>query len=234
MDAGPLGPDAVPGHGHADTLSFELHAHGAPRLVDPGVVTYRAGPWRDRLRSAAAHNTVVVDGEDPCVFWGPFRVAFLPRARLLQATDQVFEGEHDGYRRLPHPVHHRRRLVRHGDGRFTVHDHLDGEGEHRFELGFQASPGAHLEADPDNPLAATLHWSDGVTLHLRRTQGPPATAHRDDGAVSGGWNHPLGAPRWRLRWRSEVPFESVVELEWISRPHPVTGFVCSVPGAPRS
>ena len=60
----------------------------------------------------AVHNTVTIDNTDPCVFWGPFRVAYPPRARLLEWSENHVMGEHEGYRRLKKPVLHRRKIER--------------------------------------------------------------------------------------------------------------------------
>lgn len=128
-DVGPIGPDYLPGHAHADTLSFELSLHGQRLLVNGGTSTYEAGTERQRQRGTAAHNTVQVDGADSSEVWAGFRVA--RRARPLglsieRTEDGVrLECAHDGYRRLPGRVLHRRvwQLGRQG---LTVVDTLDG------------------------------------------------------------------------------------------------------------
>ena len=53
-DVGPVGPDYQPGHGHADTLSFELSLGPDRLIVDSGTSTYDLGPERLRQRSTAA------------------------------------------------------------------------------------------------------------------------------------------------------------------------------------
>ncbi len=113
LDLAPVGPDYLPGHAHADTLSFELSVFGQRLLVNSGTSCYGAGPERQRQRGTAAHNTVVVAGENSSEIWGGFRVARRARLRLVQvelsASPLVVEGAHDGYRRLPgKPIHHRR------------------------------------------------------------------------------------------------------------------------------
>lgn len=74
FDAGPIGPDHLAGHGHSDTLGYELSHHGARALVDSGVATYDVGEERDYFRSARAHNVVTVDLEGPDELWAAFRV----------------------------------------------------------------------------------------------------------------------------------------------------------------
>ena len=208
FDAGAMGPDKVLGHGHADTLGFELHTQGGPRLVDPGVITYESGPWRERLRSTAAHNTVRIDDQDQCEFWGPFRVAFPPTGRLLQADDRVLEGEHDGYRRLADGVVHRRRIERVTPRRFEIHDHFTGRGNHRFGLGLQWAPGAQPSLEEQGVV---VRWDDGCGIRLTTEAPEDARASLEDGAVAGGWNQPISAPRWVLTWRARVP----CSIRWV-------------------
>jgi hypothetical protein len=57
--AGPAGAS----HVHEDVLSLDLTALGEPRLVDPGITTYAPDRLTDHYRSAAAHNTILVNGK---------------------------------------------------------------------------------------------------------------------------------------------------------------------------
>ena len=64
LDAGEIGFQGDSGHGHNDTLSFELYAPGGAFIVDSGTYLYTSDPAAHRaFASTAAHNTVVVDGE---------------------------------------------------------------------------------------------------------------------------------------------------------------------------
>jgi hypothetical protein len=74
FEHGIIGPEHQPGHGHADTLSFELVWDGAPVVTDTGVTTYATGDARTFERSAAAHATVNVDGQGADETWASFRV----------------------------------------------------------------------------------------------------------------------------------------------------------------
>lgn len=112
-DVAPIGPDYLPGHAHADTLSFELSVHGRRVLVNSGTSTYAADAERLRQRGTVAHNTVVVDEVDSSEVWSSFRVA--RRARPIDVewghdADGTLwlRAGHDGYRRLPGRVVHRR------------------------------------------------------------------------------------------------------------------------------
>lgn len=87
MDAGEIAPSYMPGHGHCDALSFELSWCGKPLLVNSGTGQYQ-GELRPYFRSTAAHNTVVIDGEEQSECWGEHRVA----RRISQVSGQA-EGD---------------------------------------------------------------------------------------------------------------------------------------------
>jgi len=72
-----------PGHLHADMGSFELEVDGTPLFIDSGtyLYTYDRG-LRDHFRSAAAHNTVVVDDVDPARPARSFDWEEVPRGTL--------------------------------------------------------------------------------------------------------------------------------------------------------
>ena len=112
LDVAPIGPDYLPGHAHADTLSFELSLFGQRVLVNSGTSQYGVGDERLRQRRTAAHNTLTVDGFDSSEVWSSFRVARRAKPFDLSFTEvdrtNIVSCAHDGYRRLPgRPVHHR-------------------------------------------------------------------------------------------------------------------------------
>ncbi len=129
LDAGPIGPDYLPGHAHADTLSFELSLFGRRVIVNSGTSCYGTSPERQRQRGTAAHNTVVVDDQDSSEVWGGFRVARRARPLNLRwgetADGGWVECAHDGYQRLPGRVTHGRRWVLNPTS-LRLEDRLDG------------------------------------------------------------------------------------------------------------
>ena len=168
LDVGAIGPDYLPGHAHADTLSFELSLFGRRVLVDSGTSQYGAGSERLRQRGTAAHNTLTVDGQDSSEVWGGFRVA--RRARIVDARVEsvggaadgarlLVHGAHDGYRRL-HPACVHRRTWRFGEGWLEVEDRLDGPG--RAACHWHWAPGIEISAI--NPSTVRVDDRHAVTI----------------------------------------------------------------------
>ena len=113
IDCGPLGPDGLMAHAHADILSFVWSPFGERMILDAGVYEYRAGERRAYARATKAHNTLTLDDLDQCEFIGPFRVGRRSHGRCIRFEQRedgfVLEGEHNGYAHLPgHPIHRRR------------------------------------------------------------------------------------------------------------------------------
>jgi len=111
-DLAEIGAQYIPGHGHADCLSFELSIDDFRVMVNGGTSIYGAGKDRQWERSTASHNTVIVDGKNSSEIWSGFRVArrALPSIKVLTDTleETQISASHNGYARLKYkPVHHR-------------------------------------------------------------------------------------------------------------------------------
>lgn len=111
-DMAPVGPDYLPGHAHADTLSFELSLYGQRVIVNSGTSVYGLDAERLRQRGTPAHSTVTVAATNSSDVWSGFRVGL--RARPLGASVRregglfIAECSHDGYRTLRgKPTHQR-------------------------------------------------------------------------------------------------------------------------------
>lgn len=104
LDVAKIGPDYMPGHAHADTLSFELSLFGERVFVNSGTSCYGIGDERSRQRGTAAHNTVEINGQNSSEVWGGFRVArrAYPVVEIVEFKDAVIRvgAKHDGYQRL--------------------------------------------------------------------------------------------------------------------------------------
>ena len=104
-DFGRIGPDYLPGHAHADTLSFELSTAGQRVFVNSGTSEYGTGPERQRQRGTAAHNAVTIADENSSEVWAGFRVGRRARPQKViveQRGSMLYaQASHDGYRHLP-------------------------------------------------------------------------------------------------------------------------------------
>jgi hypothetical protein len=176
FDCGEIGFGSLAAHGHADALSLCLRVGGEDVLVDPGTYDYFTYPvLRAHFRSTRAHNTLEVDGLDQSTMRGPFLWGQRAQARCLEwDTDGPVvrvRGEHDGYRRLPRPVWHRRCVsLAVGEGVVVVEDEVSGAGRHAVAVRWHlaeacrvltldgarwriAFPGGYIEIEVDERLA---------------------------------------------------------------------------------
>jgi uncharacterized heparinase superfamily protein len=119
FDAGKVGPDANPGHAHADTLCFEMSVGNQRLVVNGGTFGYQHKN-RNVYRSTAAHSAPAVLGHNLAEVWSNFRVGRRPTnvqlmVKNLNSGDAVAEGWHNGYRHIGVPEV-RRKLVLAADG----------------------------------------------------------------------------------------------------------------------
>lgn len=165
VDLARIGPDYLPGHAHADTLSFELSLFRQRLFVNTGTSEYEDSLVRQEQRGTAAHNCVVAGGGNSSEVWGAFRVGrrAIVQEPLVRISDGVCiaEGYHDGYVHLSGGGLHKRRFV------------LDARSlsiEDRFTGNLPAEAWYHLH--PDVKVTATgertanLALSDGNNISL--------------------------------------------------------------------
>jgi uncharacterized heparinase superfamily protein len=211
FDAAPVGPDYIPGHAHADTLSFELSWNAQRILTNSGTSLYGAGAQRARERSTAAHNTVAIDGENSSEVWDAFRVArrarpFGREAGRSGAALRV-AASHDGYRRLKGaPVH--RRAIETGERALRVSDTISGRGFHRAAGYFHFHPDVRLE---ERAIGGwSIHLPQGAVLHMTGEDG--LRLEREEGTYAPEFGRLV--PRPVLVWRveKELPVRAGVEI----------------------
>jgi hypothetical protein len=164
-------------HGHADHTALVVQHRGRTVVGDPGTGTYN-GPIEERtwFRSSAAHDVLVLDGEDQLVPHRQFRWRHTATSTLspphVTADEVGVDAEHGAFERLDPP----RRVRR------TVH----------------VSPGGVQVVDAVDP--ATGSWSlalplapDGTTRHLALPEG--ADVQDEDGRWSPTYGEVVPAPR---------------------------------------
>ena len=134
-DVAEIGPSYIPGHGHADTLSFELSLFGERVIVNSGISTYEYGSDRNIQRGTQMHSTIAIDDTDSSEVWGGFRVA--KRAKIFnintikEDNDFKFSACHDGYKRFNGKVMHCREWSVSGN-LLEVKDNITGSGKHKI------------------------------------------------------------------------------------------------------
>lgn len=95
----------MPGHGHQDAGSFELHWKNERVIVDPGRGGYGETGEAALYRSAAVHNGLTINGQDPYPpnkpYYTPaFRESICGASPTLQRKDNGVELQFHGYTRL--------------------------------------------------------------------------------------------------------------------------------------
>jgi uncharacterized heparinase superfamily protein len=163
FDAGPVGPDYQPGHGHCDTLSIEVSVAGQRFIVDSGVATYYGDTGkRHYYRSTAAHNTLKIDQAEQSEIWDCFRIG--RRAKVTGSNAAASDGlacfavaAHDGYQRLKGSPQHRRWVVWIEQRYWIIADEVSGTGTHIADSRLHLHPDVGLAArSPDKPAAGAF------------------------------------------------------------------------------
>lgn len=130
-DFGKVGPDYLPGHAHADTLSFELAIKGNRVIVNSGTSIYSNSEERKRQRGTSAHSTVQIDNQNSSDVWSSFRVGRRANTFDLKIgknkNSLFFSASHDGYKSLNNsPIH--KRSFNLNKNTWTILDEISGKG----------------------------------------------------------------------------------------------------------
>jgi len=119
FDVGDVGPDYLPGHAHADTLSLEWSIRGRRVFVNSGISEYGVSDLRQFQRSSKSHNCLVIDGEDSSEVWGGFRVARRAKVDNVSCAESAsgftLKARHDGYSRIYKGLLHSREVTLEGN-----------------------------------------------------------------------------------------------------------------------
>ena len=157
VDCGEVAPASLIAHGHGDILSFEWSIAGHRIVVDQGTYQYSAGPRRDATRSTLNHNTVSIDGEEQCDFYGAHRCGRRAHPRLLEwrpsATGFALTGGHDGFAHLAGSPEHVRRYD-FVSGKLTIIDRLSRCERRTAQAAYLFHPDCRVELN--GPQSASI------------------------------------------------------------------------------
>ena len=206
-DIGHVGPDYLPGHAHADTLSFELAVYGKRVIVNSGTSEYGLSQERFRQRSTSAHSTIEVDGQNSSEVWSGFRVARRARITLIdknEIEDKIeFSAVHDGYTRLSNKPKHKRQWNL-GEEYLEVLDEVSGR-NNEVQLRFYLHPEIEFYKNDKNIL-------------LKTSFGPIAeiTSSQSIEVISGTYHDSFGISKKNkcLLINGITPFSSKFKISW--------------------
>lgn len=181
LDVAPVGPAYLPGHAHADTLSFELSVGKQRVIVNGGTSVYGDCDQRAFERSTAAHSTVEIDGENSSEVWSAFRVgrrAEVPWRWLgpEDGPDWSVTAYHNGYFHLAgQPAH--KRTWQMNEGGLSVYDRIEGdcrEAVARFHLGQGVEAfGSDRKGYLVLPDGSRIEWSSSAPARICASQWHP-------------------------------------------------------------
>jgi hypothetical protein len=204
---GDVGQNGNGGHAHNDLFSYELSCDGTTLVVDPGTYVYTSDPReRNAFRSTAAHNTVVVGGEeqnpiDPEQLFALRQVA-RPTVESWQDGTR-FAASHDGYRRLPQLVVHRRTFEL-AEERLVITDELEGNG--------QADVTSYVHLAADASVSPNLVIArEGTTVQVE--VGGADTVDVVEGSVSDRYGQRVPAQVLAARATGALPLRLVTTFE---------------------
>lgn len=152
IDVAKIGPDCLPGHAHADTLSFEMSLGNQRVIVNSGTSYYGTSPERIRQRGTLAHNTVTIDGRNSSEIWSGFRVARRANPINLKViqrnslNEMEIQCSHDGYFYLRgKPIHHR--IWNISENEISISDKVIGN-YHKAEARYHFHPEVNVKIQP--------------------------------------------------------------------------------------
>ncbi len=214
-DVGSIGPDYLPAHAHADTLSFELSLHERRVIVNSGTSLYGVSEERLRQRGTAAHSTLMMDNLNSSEVWSGFRVAQRAKPFKVHLSEEnrrlELSASHDGYARMDTSiVHIRSWIMEHG--RLEINDRVEGSGYHSIEIQYFLSPEIEVKRLSDIEVLlldgetskeiAVVRAEFGAKIAIKQT-----TWHPQFG---------LSLPNicLRIAIQTELPFAHTTNLSW--------------------
>jgi hypothetical protein len=165
----------------------DLWIRGQNIACDAGTYLYsgEGSRWRNGLARTSAHNTVAVDGKDQMTMVSRFTWTNWSKGRVLRHTENLWQGEHDGYK----PVSHQRTVMMLDDDRWLVIDHLNATESHHYALHWLLGD-ASFEQKDNSVLLALAGMKYKVQVGLTDGNGDFSLVRTDPNSTRG----------WRSRY----------------------------------
>jgi hypothetical protein len=201
----PDGWPPMPGHGHQDLGSFELHDGDIPIIVDPGRGSY-ADP---QYEVAPVHNGVTIDGRSPTPVNRPYyatafrdRIFASPPEMQRTRDGRVLRDAGFGYLKAVTSVEREWRFSKAG---VEISDRISGRGRHGICRRFCTPLAVTREAD------AVIMSAGSRSYRLL----PGAEFRLEDITCWSAYGEGRPATQIISEWHGSLPFEAVVTIERI-------------------
>lgn len=183
LDVANIGPNYLPAHSHADTLSFEFSFKKHRILVNSGISSYEFSQERLRQRGTAAHNTVVINEQNSSDVWHSFRVGkrAFPYDLKINKKKEFTEisCKHSGYHNFKYKNTHNRTWIMKNKS-LTIIDNIDGL-YRKAEARFHFHPDIILKTEKNkmrgkiilpNEIILSWHLEQGIFKYANTTWHP--------------------------------------------------------------
>ncbi|CAN0474281.1 unnamed protein product [Laminaria digitata] len=199
----PDGWPPMPGHGHQDLGSFELHDGTIPVIVDPGRGSY-ADP---RYEDAAVHNGVTIDGRSPMPVNRPYYAdAFrgrvvADRPEMQRTRDgRLLCNAGFGYLKALSSVQREWRFTA---SRVEILDRVEGRGKHLVSRRFCTPLSVRRDADAAvlSSPSGSYRVSPGVDFRI------------DELTCWSAYGEAVPATQIVCDWHGQLPFSGAIEIE---------------------
>ncbi len=208
IDVAKVGPEYLPGHAHADTLSFELSIKGKRIFVNSGTSEYGISAERSRQRGTAAHNTVTINDYDSSETWAGFRVArraYPLNTKINQSENKLsVSSAHNGYCKLKgHPIHTRK--FEFFSDKIIITDFVSPTSPFRAKAHFHFNPEATVQAEKNKHNFKVLIKKIELKLHFCNTENE---------IMQSTWHPEFGKTLSNMKIISGFSHQNTVTITW--------------------
>ena len=208
-------------HTHNDKLSFVLRVDGEEVLSDSGTGCYtRDLATRNRFRSTAAHNTLLIDGtEQNRVPPGPGGCFYLGNEAAVSSIKEggkaggcFLRASHTGYGSLG-VTHTRTIRTMDGEPSFVIEDELAGEGFHDIEFNLQLASNRNADLTQDeSSIKCRIFGNPQVQLEVIGPTGLQGAMLPS--LLSTAYGVTIPAMKMRLWGKAAIPTRIVTRISW--------------------
>lgn len=208
-------------HTHNDKLSVILRLAGEEVLCDPGTGCYtRDGAMRDRFRSTAAHNTVMIDGNEQNRIPNA-RMNFFSLGNDVQMSKIKAEMGVTACRleaallgQACKGVVHTRIVEWTGVNSVQVEDRFSGNGLHQLQSTFQVAPGWKISGVREEAGRACCDLEGSCRVSLTFSADGALRVWQEDSAISWIYGTIVASTSIRIDIKAQLPASLYTNLRW--------------------